>query len=64
LLVFEISNAKEGSMEPYNIYYNKNIPENLFPSENAVSAVMQSEDEKVLIKPHSLRRKEILNGFK
>ena len=51
-------------MEPYNIYYNKNIPENLFPSENAVSAVMQSEDEKVLIKPHSLRHKEILNGFK
>ena len=33
------------------------------PTEYAVSAVLQSEVENVLIKPHSLRCKEMLNGL-
>ena len=35
---------------------------NAVPTENALSAVVQAEVEHVLIKPHSLRRKEMLNG--
>ena len=37
--------------------------ENAFPAEIAVSAVVQSDVKNVLVKPHSIRRTEMLNGF-
>ena len=33
--------------------------ENAFPAENAVSAVVQSEVEYVLVKPHSLTQRNV-----
>ena len=37
--------------------------QNAIPAENALSVVVQNEDENVLVKPLNLRRKEMLNGL-